>query len=257
MSTFRSAATVLATLATSAALLVFAGSTADAGSPGGRGATDGPGYQQPRVGACRTITFDQGAAESNSTRPISCRRDHTVRTVEVGRLPRGVDWDASPAKLGRIAVRTCRPAVDRALGRTARVRDLSAYNWFWFQPTRTQREHGARWLRCDLALRTGRHLADLPSDRRPVLGPLPLRERVARCLIGNDLTSTTCARRHDWRATGTFWMKGRYHVTAIDRAASHRCPDRVSSSRFQWTYRDETSWKLGDHVVVCYSRTAS
>ncbi|MBB6628371.1 septum formation family protein [Nocardioides sp. KIGAM211] len=252
-------ASLAAVLATTVALLgVVPGTTATAATTSSAASArqDGPGYQQPRVGACRTITYAQGAAVSNSTRPISCRRSHTVRTVAVPRLPAGVDWDASDEKLGRVVTRACQPAVDRVLGRTARVRDLSAYSWFWFKPTRAQREHGARWLRCDLTLRAGTHVLELRRDRRPVLGGLPHADRVARCLT-SDVVTTSCARTHVWRATGTFVKKGGYDTAALDRAGLRRCPGKTSGERFRWTYRSETAWKLGDHVIVCYTRTRS
>jgi len=60
-----------------------------------------------------------------------------------------------------------------------------------------------------------------------------------------------------FRATGTFVIHQKAHPTArqLERAARRKCPSRVSSRVFLWFDHGPDRWQLGDHVVICYSRT--
>lgn len=239
------------TLATVAAalLLCVTASPADARTP------DGAGYQEPGVGECRDLTQADAMKASDTTPPIACADPHTVRVIAVPQLPADVSWDDSDKKLGAAAIRLCGPAANEALGRTYKVRARSAYSWVWFTPTKAQREHGARWIRCDLALVGGTRLVRLPTDKTPALPSGRLPDKVARCLTPTTFVSTTCARKHAFRATGAFILDGTAYPTAqqFRDAALKRCPRRVSTSDFRWTYRGKYVWKQGDHTVVCYS----
>lgn len=225
--------------------------------PVSAGTTDGPGYQQPTVGECRDLDMTQGAQKSNGTAPIDCASAHTTRVIAVGRLPRGLGWDAAPARLDSASARVCLPALDAALGGTASLRDMSAYSALWFIPNKVQRAHGARWFRCDLALLGGTRLLPLPTDETPALDASPLPDSVARCLTARNFYRTTCARTHAFRATGTFRMRQDAFPTQrqFDAAVVKRCPALVSSAAWRWSARGKDAWKLGDHTVVCYSKT--
>jgi hypothetical protein len=214
---------------------------------------------RPTVGSCHSLSVDEIGEESDSRPTVSCTRPHTTRTIRVPLLPEGVDWNADPDKLFAIATRLCLPAFDKALGRTAKIRDRSAYAWVWFVPTASERDDGARWLRCDLVLYGGNTVLGLPTDKVPALDKVPLPDSVARCLHPSTLATTTCSREHTWRATGAFTLnQARYPSDRRLRAAAlNRCPALVTSRTLRWSVRSKTVWKLGDHAVVCYSKTRS
>lgn len=218
----------------------------------------GPAFQQPAVGECRSLTRDQLNRASNNEAPIDCSQPHTSRVIATGRLPKGVTWGASVQRLARIATGICDPAWKTALGGTYRSRAMTAYSWGWFIPNKAQRERGARWIRCDLVLLGGgASLVRLPTDDEPALGSQPHPDGIAACLTRRTFLSTICARRHAWRATGTFVIAQKAYPTErqFRRAAARRCPSRVNSDSFAWRFRDANRWRLGDHVVICFSRT--
>jgi hypothetical protein len=216
----------------------------------------GPDFQKPRVGECRALTFDEFMRASNDEASIKCSQAHTSRVIATGQLPQGVSWGAPLRRLNRIAVGICDPAWKKTLGRTYSSRAMTAYTWGWFIPTKAQRSHGARWIRCDLILVAGKRLDRLPTDAEPALGAQPHPNRVAACLTRTSYT--TCVHRHIYRATGTFVIRQKTLPTdrQIRRAAQRRCPSRVSSRAFAWdAHASADRWRLGDHVVICFSRT--
>jgi hypothetical protein len=213
----------------------------------------------PEVGECRDITLEQLYKNSNRTNPIDCSESHTARVIKVPTLPDSMNWETPIAKIERFVTKRCNPAWQETLGRTDKSRALTAYSWGWFVPTKEQRDAGARWIRCDLILWGGtRSLVALPTDDVPALGDLPHPDKIAKCLTRHPY-STNCARRHAWRATGVFTMDADTFPgeRRIRRAAVRKCPSRVSTDVFRWTFRGKLVWKLGDHTVVCYSRTSN
>ena len=236
-------------------VLLLAPLTAVVGTAGPAQAN--PGFQEPVVGECRALTMEEYNRWSNNEAPIDCSEPHTSRVIATGRLPRGVTWEASDQRLIRISADICVPAWKETLGSGDRSRAMTAYASAFFIPTAAQRERGARWIRCDLVLLAGRALAPLPTDAVPALGTQPHPDRIAACLKGEALLLTTCSRRHAWRASGTFVMRHETFPTDREfrRAALRRCPSLVSTDAFAWGHPDANGWRLGNHVVVCYSRT--
>jgi hypothetical protein len=214
---------------------------------------------KPAVGECHDLTTAQVNAPTDSQAPVDCSQSHTTRTIRVAQLPSGTSWNDGADQISRTVDRKCLPARDEALGRTAKVRDRSAYTYVWFIPTRAEREAGARWFRCDLALIGGSRMLPLPTDETPALGGLPLPDSVAKCLHPDTLITTTCERTHTWRSTGSFTLRLVDYPTdkRFRTAALKRCPALVTTGRYRWTFRGEMGWKLGDHTVVCYSKTRS
>jgi len=217
----------------------------------------GPAFQEPRVGECRALTFDEFMRNSNNEAPIDCSQPHSSRVIDTIRLPKGVGWGASTQQLTNIATRMCNPAWNEALGSSFRSRAMTAYSAGWFMPTKAQRERGARWIRCDLVLRAGSALANLPTDNVPALGAPPHPNNVAACLKARTLVKTVCSRRHAWRATGTFVIHQKAYPSSgqFRRAAVRRCPSLVNTGAFAWQFRGKVLWRLGDHTVGCYSHT--
>jgi Septum formation len=216
----------------------------------------GPGFQQPRVGECRDLTFSQMMAASDRTKSTNCANPHTTLTFAVPRLPQGMSWSAPAEKIGLAAFNKCQPKWEDVLGRTEKAREMSAYSWAWFVPTKAQRDHGARWFRCDLILYGGgSRLLRLQDDQAPVLAKPPLPNSVARCLTPK-LKMTACSRGHVWRATGAFRMRGATYPSAKRfQANADRCRSRVHSRRFVWDPPSRPAWRLGTKTVVCYTRT--
>ena len=220
----------------------------------------GPTFQQPAVGECRWLTIEELNRNSNNEAPIDCSRAHSSRVIATGRLPKGVTWRASAQRLERIATGICDPAWKTVLGKSYASRAMTAYSWAWFIPTKAQRDRGARWIRCDLILMGGGSRAvGLPTDDEPALGSQPHPNGIADCLTRRTFVHTICARTHAWRATGTFVIDQKAYPTErqFRRAAVRRCPSRVSSDSFAWRFRGPDRWRLGDHVVVCFSRTGN
>lgn len=221
-------------------------------------ATAAPMTGAPSVGECHRLTLEGLYKKSDFSRRVRCAREHTSRVVKVATLPAGVRWSDPAAKLQRVALRKCGPAWDRALGRTYASRALTAYSGGWFMPTAAQRDRGARWFSCHQILWGGnKSLAPLPTDREPALGKLPHPDKMAVCLARNTFAKTVCARKHVFRGTGVFTIDKKKFPgeRAIRKAALKRCPSKVSSRTYRWSFRNPDLWALGDHTVVCYTRT--
>jgi hypothetical protein len=225
--------------------------------PASAGEVDGPGFQQPALGECRALTLSEMNTASDRTAPTDCADPHTMLVIAVPRLPQSMSWSAPRARLVAAFFKKCRPALDEFLGRTEGARKMSAYSFAWYMPTKSQRDHGARWFRCDAILYGGTKALNLPDDTAPALNQTPLPDSVARCLTGK-LFLTACSRSHAWRATGNFRMRGDTYPSAKKfQAASVRCESRVSSSGYRYQYPRLAEWKLGDRTMLCYSKTTS
>jgi hypothetical protein len=148
------------------------------------------------------------------------------------------------------------------LGRTAAVRDSSAYTVVWFIPSKNQRRHGARWMSCAIVLRQGAGLAKLPTDKTPMLPSGRLGDGIHRCLLADisHIVTTRCSGRHGWRATGAFVVASTKFpgTKALNHAARGRCKSRTQKGRaYRWTYWTKVKWQVGgDHAVICYSKTS-
>ena len=220
---------------------------------------------QPAVGQCRQLTTSQITDHtSNHTAPISCSRTHNSRVIAVPTLPKGVRWRdvSTPGKLYKQAVSLCYPAFKAALGQTNAVRDRTAYTWNFFEPTKSQRQAGQRWLRCDLGLRRASQYAALPNDHVPALNDASPPTKVARCLrqVNRSFQTTPCSATHSYRAVGTFSIsQSRYpgKSTLLQQGRS-RCPKIVrTDTNFRWTWNNKTIWTRGhNHVVVCYTHSS-
>jgi hypothetical protein len=243
---------LLAALAATVALVALTSLAASAED-------DGPTYAVPTVGQCHALSLDDAMGEADRTPVVDCAQPHTSRVVAVAQLPATLSWSSPRVKLEKRAIALCQPAFVAAVGGGAKARNRSAYWWFWFTPTKGQRSHGARWISCELALLGGADLADLPTDEVPALSGAAPGEDVARCLTPQELEPTTCTSRHGYRATGTFAMSQKRFPgrRVVGRAAAARCPARVGTARYRWTFHDAKIWNTGDHTVVCYSRTRS
>lgn len=220
----------------------------------------GPGQPEDgiaTVGECRTYTFDQAMRASENSAPVDCSTSHTAKVLGTPMLPDGMTY-GDIAALERVMLRTCYPAFGRLLGRTDSLRHRSAYTMMWFIPTQAQRDRGARWLRCDLVLQGGRTLQPIPADTAPILGPAPLRNRVARCATAQEVR-TTCSRAHEWRATGTYLVPRDAYPgnRTMSRIAHRTCPSRTSTRAWYAVWATRAQWRAGDKMIVCHSRRSN
>ena len=220
---------------------------------------DGPTYGAPAVGTCSVMTLKQSGKETDRSTAVPCTETHTAKVAGVVQLPDSVTYSDGFNTLYRVVANRCLPKLNAMLGRTNPVRDSSAYILVWFEPTKTQRQHGARWLSCSVVLAHATKLAPLPTDNVPLLPDGPLGNGIARCLrtIDGTLHYTQCRARHGWRATGTFTVSGKYPgAKVLNRKATRKCVSRIHSRTYRWLYRDKITWNVGnDHVVVCYTKT--
>jgi hypothetical protein len=211
----------------------------------------------PTIGTCSTMTPVQGAADADKSTPVSCKKAHTARVAGVAKLPASLDWTASKRAIYRVVANRCAPQLFKVLGGSARARDTTAYNYYWFEPTKAQRAQGARWVSCSIFLQHGTKLASLPNNRTPMVPRGKHADSIARCLT-KRVFNTTCDHPHAWRATGTFTLKAarRPGVKALNKTATRKCLPYVDPHKFyRFTYPDVDTWAVGDHTVVCYTRT--
>jgi hypothetical protein len=242
-------AALLPTLAT----LVALPDAADAQGP------QDPLFEAPIVGECKNYTLAEGAGETETSAPVDCATSHTAKVVAVKLLPDHLDWTSSQAALVRAGRIKCIPAVNEALGRTDKLRSMSAYTGFFFWPTEAQRANGARWIRCDVNLAAATKIVPLPVDTIPMLPPAPLPDTVRACLAGDNLYLTTCSRAHRYRATGGVTLDAGHYPLRERwvRIANNRCPDLTTTRAWYAFWPTRLEWLAGERTIVCYSKTTS
>jgi hypothetical protein len=246
------AAVLISGVLLTAALLTS--SPAQAGSGRGSGAMTGA----PTVGTCSVMTAAQGNANTDSSTPVPCKQPHTALVAGVVKLPASLDWTASKSDIFGVVAKKCAPEVWQRLGRTAASRDETAYGYFWFEPTKAEKSQGARWLSCSIFLSGGSRLLDLPTNHTPLIPP-KRGDGIARCLT-KSVATTACDSRHAWRATGTFTLDvaTRPSAASLNKTAIRRCLPHVDRHKFyRFTYKDPVTWSVGDHTVVCYTKTST
>ncbi len=192
-----------------AALLLLAGCSDDAGSPGagsapstssasespadaGERGPDGdatgstvPDTAEPAAApppppappgeGCYRLPFADLAEPTNGRRPVGCDVRHDAQTFHVGTLDLVVDGHALAVDADRVVGgldETCERRLARYLGGTAEDRRLTRLRAVWFAPTLKQADRGARWYRCDVVALAGDdrlHRLPPPRELRGVL----------------------------------------------------------------------------------------
>jgi len=243
---------ILAALGASLALTLSGPAYADGAATSRAAAT-------PVVGECRSLTVTEAFAKTNTTPPIDCSQAHNTRVIAVRNLPGGATYDdLTNAQIVRASAKICHPALLAAVSENYLVFDLTSYSYVFFEPTKQQRADGARWLRCDLTLVHGHTYGDLPTDAVPVVRGGHVPNSARRCLNGTTFFVTTCAASHTYRATGSFTvLSKRFPGTKeMIRLGNKRCPARVSSRRFRFSWKTKQNYNAyHDHVMVCYTQT--
>lgn len=216
---------------------------------------------KPKVGQCRTTTFDQGFAASDPRRPVPCSSPHRMKTFAVVTVPKRISLTKKSDRraLRNFIFAACQPRFWRALGANHTLREQTAYASWSFIPTRAERSRGAHWVRCDLSLLGAQQggygaLRPLPNLSFPMIGTRPITDATRRCLANADNDYwTTCDRPHVARADQTFTINSTAYPSqaTVDAQGATQCPGK------RLTWASPKSWKLGDHVVTCYSVTTS
>ncbi|NYJ03024.1 hypothetical protein HNR19_003722 [Nocardioides thalensis] len=208
----------------------------------------------PAVGSCHATTYGEAMAKSDPDPAVPCSDAHTGLTFKVVDLGTSPDWDDDA--LPRIVTNRCSDAWHEVLGDNPKVITRSAYTFFWFMPTKAQRDAGATWASCDASLWGGKNrLAPLPAGEDISLGSLPLPARVAKCRGGKraDYAYTVCSRQHSFKAT----ISVRYpHKTypgrrAAERFAKRACAKRVTTAYFAEDVWSKRAWQAGYRHAVC------
>jgi hypothetical protein len=202
----------------------------------------------PAHGACHDLTTKEADAASVPRAPVDCAAAHTSEVIAVGALPDELTWNSSKSDLTSAILPVCGRAWDRVTGGNLLRQVRSQYDFVWFQPTAAEQETGARWFSCHAVARTDDGLAALPHPL-PKLGKRSP-DAVTTCLTGS-LKYTTCADKHVWRASHSFYATGKPTRRAIDAAANRTCPRHVTSRKWLRQGFDSPGKRF---IVVCYSK---
>jgi hypothetical protein len=208
----------------------------------------------PAVGDCHRLTYKDGLAQTDTRPTVDCADAHNTLTVAVVNVDEDTEWSDGNAVWDKVGAR-CYRALDKTLGRTARARERSAYLVIYFIPTAQERADGARWVRCDASLWGRGALRPLP-DTSPLLEQ-PLTDQTDRCLTGKPFNVIVCAHKHVYRASGLARMPFQAYPSQrqVQAFAERKCPSRVSSADWRYTFPMATEWKAGRRYLACFTRT--
>ena len=208
----------------------------------------------PAVGTCADMTWADVMGET-ATEDVDCARRHTTEVVGVGQLPDDLSWDQR-RKVGKAVVAACAPGWETITTDDHLLYRRSAYEKFWFMPSQEQRDAGARWFRCDLARVKGERLMVITGAGMPTVTK-KLHSNVRRCMT-KDFYGTVCktkVRHLGWRNKEAFWLsvpaKDARAEKKVRRAALERCPDRVRTPKFAWSWFTDENRRW---VVLCYEK---
>ena len=218
---------------------------------------DGPHYQEPTAGQCRNYTIKQAMLSSNRTAAIHCTEPHTAVTAGVSQLPDSLTWSSNRDTIMDFISTECGKAFRSRVGATPLLRRQTMFSLWWFEPNQDQKDHGARWIRCDIALGGHGGLVPLPSNDIPFLDPADMPYKATTCLYGTQSLYTACVKSHHHRATGGFAVTdGPYPGDdALVRAGKRRCPGYLTSRTGVFVHPTRESWKQGDRFIICFSKT--
>ena len=218
---------------------------------------DGPHYQESAVGECRTYTMKQAYAMSNSSPVVECSTTHTALTIAVVQLPDNLTWGSSQDALNDFTSDHCTTPWWKAVGGTLVQRAQAAFTEAVFYPNQTQKDHGARWIRCDVNLYGHHSFIPLPRSATPFIRDGKVPYAVTKCIFGQDNYFTACVKAHHHRATGAFALAdGPYPGDlAIKRAATRRCPAMTFSRSYIYYHPTRETWKNGARIIICFSKT--
>ena len=251
-------------LAAAAALLTVAGAVSAANAAPLRTDVDGPGYQRPAVGTCHNYGIKVSQGQSDPTPTVSCSKTHTAVTTATFDLPAELSWPTTKADedafydelYGGLVLKPCATAARKAWGASYRVIDRTAYNWTFYWPTKAQRAHGARWMRCDANLFGGTKLQALPKGSSARIGKVSASESLCRVSLGKGQTAPTgCSAKHDYRFTKLVRSPlKKWDADKLYAFGDRKCaPKGKAAYWIQWP--SVVDWADGDRYVTCLVNT--
>ena len=224
---------------------------------------------EPPAGACYALTYAEALSPTSTARPVPCAREHTARTIEVGRLDAVVDGHLLAVDSQRVREQVagrCPAVFADFVGGSPADRRLSMLRPVWFTPTVEASDQGARWYRCDLvALAADGRLAPLTGPLRGVLDG-PGAERWGLCGTAQpgtpEFRRVICAADHSWRAVGVVPLEGgpEYPGEQAVRSAGEPPCEAVGRQQaadplsFRWGYEWPTAeqWAAGQDYGLCW-----
>lgn len=233
-----------AVLATS----VLGTDVADAGAPSRQGSLTGA----PAKGSCYNATTAEGAAQSLTKAPVGCRTRHTLQTIKVGVLPKGVAYGTTD-RFYKAVSNICNPAYLKVANKDLLKRYRSLYTYYFFRPTKDDVADGARWISCHMALAGSTKLLPLPAGLPRVTSRAA--NSVARCLT-SGLKYTTCNTPHKYHATSSYYLKVHGTPKQVDKqyraSAKKVCARRLHSQNFAYSFVHASDTKI---AINCYKKT--
>lgn len=249
----RPSAAVVAAAALGLSLAGPVGGSASAAPSPARALVEGP-----QVGECHDLGWAEVMAVSDPDPAVPCAEHHTTVTIEVVTYD-DPDWWDDPAS-GRILGNRCREALAATFGGASRGLEMSAYRLYYFFPTKAQRENGAQWARCDIALSGAKAVPALPETIQTDLSQVPDDDAVTRCVAKKDdkWWWTVCSRPHGYRAQ--YAIKFTHDTYPGDKKAQEfaltKCQRKITSGRFFYAWPGKADWKAGWRHAVCYPRNS-
>lgn len=212
-----------AAVASLLALLAF--TTVTAG--GSAGATDGPMYGAPSAGRCYDLSYAAASAPSAPGGSVACSQAHRLYILKVAQLPASMTYTSSG--FPRFFNTACTPPTANALDTSWTTYLRSSYVRFYFEPTDTQKSHGAHWISCLLGrLRDVNTLAR--TTGRPHLGT-SLSAKETMCMT-RRFAFTNCAQSHRYHTVATSTITFPGSLAKAGRACMAKVP----------ALRNDASW---------------
>jgi len=208
---------------------------------------------KPKVGQCHNLTFKNVTLPREPKPPVPCGARHTTQTIAVVTVStplKGLSLD----QLATIGAQACVPPTLKALGRNAVARLATAYDLFYFMPTKPLIAAGAQWFRCDIGVLADKSMLPIQRLSKPIV-PRILKDADLRC-IAKDHMPTPCSHPHAYRPNRALTFKA--NVTSPPTKAdvpyllANVCP---KGSRYViW---NDAQWAAGDRAIVCYAKTTT
>lgn len=226
----------------------------------------------PERGACRLLTPEDVAQESNETEPLDCAEEHTAETYAVGVLPATfADAGHDDRGVNAFAFERCSKGFKDFLGADDSLAMRTVLSWAWFRPTEEAWEQGARWYRCDV-VGGGEQSKDYVALPETAAGLLLGRpdDRWLVCADGDTVAGSVkvpCTEPHTWRAVTTIVLGKPEDSYPGDRVSEVRSRDYCSESVGAWlnypatyeygfTWFREAEWESGNRRAVCWAKTS-
>lgn len=209
----------------------------------------------PAVGACYDISAKQVGRPVLSAAPVDCASRHTVRVLDVRRLPARLDWRSPRKAVLRFAGRRCQQELAAAIGGTPRTRWLTLYASVYFIPSKAHREAGARWFSCLVGLIDEEAMVPLPVGDLPRATRRPA-DPVAWCMT-RRFRDVVCTARHSYRASHAFFVrvKGLHRLDekeireAGESIATRRCERVFDGLAHAWAWHVYDGRRL---AITCF-----